>query len=188
MRTVDIPGWGTARLREASELRAKDSDEIEIAISVAAGALAKFPSEALEPRRENETAEEALARQARASASVQLGRDEMQQLIHLRRATIVAVVADWTLDLPLPASVDEVGELPRDVVRALEAEVLALDVSPPDFSPTADKDSPTSGSGSSDGFSEARTDPGSKRTRKPSAAGRSTSTGKSTRGSRTRST
>jgi hypothetical protein len=145
MRTVPIPG-GTATLRESDDLRAMDADLIEEFAAVCAPTFAKMPDEVMEGKREGETDEEALARLGPLMAAVQFTREEARAMLGLRRASIIACLESWTRPEPVPATVEELGLLPRAVVAALDKEIggVGAILQPSvDFSPSTDPDSPT---------------------------------------------
>lgn len=51
--------------------------------------------------------------------TIGLNRHELRAFLELTDAATVAYLKEWTLDRPLPADVDELLELPRDLYEAL---------------------------------------------------------------------
>lgn len=153
MRKVDIPD-GTATFRDIDDLTGRQSDLIEAATMAAASVFKKIP-EVDVPREENETDEayeERLNEAANdAFLTVAWTMEESTRLVEWRRAMVFATLDSWTLDRPLPKSMDDVADLPGSLARALYAAVggKLMQVGT-DYSPDADADSPTTGSGSSD--------------------------------------
>lgn len=103
---------------------------------------------------------------------------EPRALMRVQDATIVALLASWTLDRPLPA-LDTLDDMPSDVYDALQeacaarGREVAEAVDGPDFGPTPDQSSPTSPSGASARVSRAKP---SRSTRKsPASTGSSAS-------------
>lgn len=147
MRQVEIPG-GTATFRDADDLTGRQADLIEAAMMTIAPLFVRLP--ALE-RGEDET-EEAFGRRAdEAFAALGLTLAESSALLECRRAMVFATLDSWTIDRPVPKSMDEVADLPRSLVSALNAAVggRMMQVGT-DYSPDVDPESPTEGSGSSD--------------------------------------
>lgn len=157
MKTVEIPGIGTATFREAADLRAKDSDLLEAALLTAAGALEKLPPEAVETPDEESSDEEKQARAERIrQAMIEAGFTfaESQALTLLRRVTIIATLQSWTYPRPIPKTLDELAELPRDVVSSLDVAIGELGAMVgTDFSVSSDRRSPTTPSSESNGVS-----------------------------------
>lgn len=144
MRTVELDG-GTVTLRERQDVKVRQRQMLEAASVVAAPAIEKIP------RKDGSKDEIDWERLDRAGLSL----DEMQSLLQLQNAAIVAFVASWTFDEPTPRSVDDVLDMPADryealshAVRGVGAAILTGDTN---FEPSDPKapgfaDTPTQGS------------------------------------------
>ena len=107
MRTVEIPG-GSATIREAHEIRVRDEQLMQGAAVAAAPAIKKIQATGKDPSEDADWATEA-----------GLSLDEWLHLNDLNNAAIVAMLAGWTLERPVPQSVDDVKELPAELGKAL---------------------------------------------------------------------
>lgn len=111
MRRVDIPG-GTAMLREDDELTVGQK-RLMANTAVAAGALmAKLPA----------TREELAAFNMMAAGFTFA---EMELFDRAQDGAIVARLASWTLDAPLP-TMDTINEVPASVIEALGAATVEM--------------------------------------------------------------
>ena len=115
MRTVNIPG-GQAVIRERSDLKVRQRQMIEAAGVVASEAMAKIPKQADNP---SEIDWEALDRAGLSYA-------EMQSLQQLQNAAILALLAGWSFPEPLPATLDDVLELPAERYEQLSEAVRSI--------------------------------------------------------------
>jgi hypothetical protein len=175
MRTVQIPG-GTALVRDPEDIRGRDRLLVKAAAMAASSALAKLPPELVDPEL---SPEQVAQRSQEAFEQITLSWQESLAMLELRQATVVACLASWDLDLPLP-TMETIGDLPGDLYDALEAAVGPVPDLQVDTSPSRDPQSPTSASESSNGLSEAA--PASPPTPTSSSAGASTATESSTPG------
>lgn len=149
---VDIPG-GFAIIRDQDELRGRDRMLIKAAAMAASSAIEKLPSSVTEGQDEDEDEEVAQLRQAREVAAMKLTIDESLALLQLRQATIVATLQDWSLDLPLPKTMDDLGDLPADLFDALDTAIGGVSTAvaaAQDFEAQPGKENPTGNSESSD--------------------------------------
>jgi hypothetical protein len=143
MRTVEIPG-GTAELRDRLDIKIRHRRMIEAAAVAASAAMAKLP--------DNIPAEQLKQTEVE---TLSLTRQEATTLFELQDATIVASLASWTLDEPLP-NLDTIGDLEQDVYDALAlatSEVGANVAAPENFDASPDPESPTQPSDDTDGVS-----------------------------------
>jgi hypothetical protein len=144
MRTVDIPG-GTATFREEGELRGRDSKLVKAAAIAAQSALEKLPDDA-QPK-PGETREQTAERLIGLMKNIKLDltQEEAMRLMSMKEAIVIAYLASWTLDLPLP-TLETIGDLPGPIYDALDeavgGEYIKVKIGT-DFSPSPDKDSPT---------------------------------------------
>lgn len=163
MRTVEIPG-GVARFRDRSEIRGRDSKLVKAATLAAANVLAKLPEEAtIKP---GETEQEAANRlqEVLKDMKLELTMAEAQKLLDLKETIVIAYLASWTLELPLP-TLETIGDLPENIYDALDAavggEVVNVATSGVNFDVNPDQNSPTGpslGSGSELRAEQDRTD------------------------------
>lgn len=134
MRTVEIPG-GTAQIREQRDLSVRQRRMIEVAGIKASGLLRKLPEGVqIEQMQGIDTLE-----------LLRMGFDEsdLEAFQNLQDITILATLASWTLDRPLPTA-ETVGDLPGPLYDALSGEssapgaevVTGFEVSPDPQSPT----------------------------------------------------
>lgn len=149
MREVEIPD-GTAAFRDMNELTGGQSDLIEAATVAVASVFGKIPEINLE-RGADETDKQYQERVNEAAnaafKTVPWTLEESMRLMEWRRAMVFATLDSWTIDRPLPKSMDEVADLPRPLVQALNVAVGgAMMQVGTDFSPDADPESPTIGS------------------------------------------
>lgn len=154
MREVPIPG-GTAFLKDKDELRGRDSKLIKAAVLSAQGALRQLGDEAT--IKKGETKEQAGKRLEKylEEHPLNLSEEDAFKMMTLKEATVVAYLDHWTLDIPVPRTTKELGDLPGPIYDALDeavggdlldatSNVVDTDVNP-------DKSSPTGPSSSSDG-------------------------------------
>jgi len=138
MKTVEIPG-GQAQLREKADIKVRHRRLVEAAAMAAAPLLAKLP-------------EDVATRQALTEAEVLalgVSRQEANAMLELQDATIIAALASWTLDQPVP-DMDTVGDLDPELYDALSAATAALGAEitqetfdPPDPGSPGFEESPT---------------------------------------------
>lgn len=129
MRTVDIPG-GAATLRERrEEFKVRQRRVYETAVAAAFVPMRRLLD--LREKGEQVTGVDLL--------SLGISRQEAAQMTEVQDAVIVAALAEWTLDQPLP-DMDTLGDLDPDVYDALVAAVkemkLAELLSGVDFEPS----------------------------------------------------
>lgn len=142
MREVEIPG-GTARFREQGKDEIPVRSE-KILAAAYMSAQSYFPDAM--------SAAEGAQQPEEPPVSVQQG----LAFTGVREASVVALLAEWTLPRPLP-TLENIDQLPSDLYWALLGAVTDEDVAPdsdrPDYSPqpTSDGESPTTGSGDSPG-------------------------------------
>jgi hypothetical protein len=103
VRVVEIEG-GSATLRERADVKVRQRQMLEAASVVAAPAIEKIPKLDGQP---GEIDWERLD-------AAGLTYPEMQSLLQLQNAAIVALVAAWTFPEPLPVTLDDVLDLPAD--------------------------------------------------------------------------
>jgi hypothetical protein len=125
MRVVELEG-GSATLRERQDVKVRQRQTLEAASVVAAPAIEKIPKLAGKP---GEVDWERLDKAG-------LTYDEMQTLLQLQNAAIVALLAAWTFPEPLPVTLDDVLDMPADrydqlavAVREIGAQIVTAPVS-----------------------------------------------------------
>lgn len=157
MRTVVIPG-GVARFKDRNEMRGRDSKMVKAATIAAQGALAKLPDEARPKPGESEKDAAVRMEEVLKTTKLDLTQEEAMALLSMKEAIVVAYLASWTLDIPLP-TLETIGDLPEEIYDALDNAVGGeyLTVTSPDFSPGPDQNSPTGPS--SDSSSSLRAEP-----------------------------
>jgi len=166
MKTVEIPG-GVAHLREPAEIRVRHKRPIEAASLGAAAVLAKLPGD-----------QEKL--EALDMSELGLTSAESILLFELQDATILGVLASWTLDEPIP-TVDTIGDMRPAVYEALAlatretgaAIAKGVDFDPPDPKSPEMEGSPTVRSADSDNGLSAKTEAESESISAPSSNGTS---------------
>jgi hypothetical protein len=141
MKVVELQG-GSATLREREDVKVRQRQMLEAASVVAAPAIEKIPKQAGKP---SEIDWEALDKAG-------LTYEEMQTLLQLQNAAIVALLAAWTFPEPLPATLDDVLDLPAErydqlaqAVRSIGAGIITGETSFEPSDPRAEgfTDSPT---------------------------------------------
>jgi hypothetical protein len=169
MKTVDIPG-GTATLREKPDVKVRHRRLVEAAAIEAAPVLAKLPGD--EATREAMTETEVLA--------LGVSRKEVHSLFELQDATIVALLASWSLPGELP-DMDTIGDLDPELYDALSkasgglgADITGETFEPPKPDSPGFAESPTVPSADSEPGSRADPEPAS--TDAPASISESTST------------
>ncbi|MGD0386771.1 MAG: hypothetical protein ABSB73_11635 [Solirubrobacteraceae bacterium] len=176
MRVVELDG-GTVTLRERADVKVRQRQMLEAASVVAAPAIAKIPKKPGEP---GEIDWERLDHAGLSYA-------EMQSLLALQNAAIVALVAAWTFPEPLPASLDDVLDMPAErydqlaqAVRQIGAGIVTQETSfePSDPRAPGFAQTPTPPSQGSNGHSRDTTR--SVSTGAPSPSGESTATAPAT--------
>lgn len=143
---VPIPG-GTATLRDKL-VSERQFRFLESAFMTAAPAMAKL-------ERAGAGGDMPEEERAAAMGRVAFTREESDAMLALQDAAIVAFLEDWSLNVPLP-TIANVEDLSREVYQALALATqgrAADELGGADFSPNPSKESPTTGSSSSDGLS-----------------------------------
>jgi hypothetical protein len=115
MKVVEIEG-GSATLRERADVKVRQRQMLEAASVVAAPAIDKIPKL---PGKPGQIDWEALDRAG-------LTFEEMQTLLQLQNAAIVALLASWTFPEPLPQTLDDVLDLPAERYDQLSEAVRGL--------------------------------------------------------------
>lgn len=157
MRTIEIPG-GIARIKDGEDLRGRDTKLIKAAAIAAQNVLLKIPEEA-RPK-PGESREEAANRMQKylLENPMDLTAAEAMLMLNMKEAVMVAYLASWSLELPLP-TLETIGDLPAPIYQALDdatgGDVVNAAVSNVNFDVNPDKNSPTGPSGSSDSTSRA---------------------------------
>lgn len=157
MHPIDIPG-GVAKIKDPADLRGRDTKLIKAYALAAQSVLAKIPEEA-RPQ-PDESKEEAGKRMQKylEDHPLQLTGEEGMKMLDLKEATMVAYLASWTLDIPLP-TMETIGDLPDAIYQALDdavgGDAIKIATSSVDFDVNPDKNSPTGPSKSSDSISRA---------------------------------
>lgn len=152
MRTINIPG-GTAKIKDRKDLRGRDSKLIKASALAAQNVLAKIPEEARPKPKEDEKVAAERMNKYLTEHPIQMTPAEGMQLLDLKEAVMVAYLAEWSLDLPLP-TLETIGDLPDDIYQALDdatgGEVINAAVASANFDVNPDTNSPTGPSSSSD--------------------------------------
>lgn len=175
MKTVDIPG-GTATLREKPDVRVRDKRLVEAAGIAAAPLLARLPADSAGKLALSETQVLGLG----------ISAHDMALLWDINDAAIIAVLASWTLNCPLP-TLQTLGDLDPDLYEALSnaCAELGAELTEETFEPSAPDSpgfeaSPTEPSAASDSDSEGT--PTSESHDTSSSTGTSTSTDEPSQG------
>jgi hypothetical protein len=157
MRTIEIPG-GIAKIKDQKDLRGRDTKLIKAYALAAQSVLMKIPDEA-QPQT-GESKEDAGKRLEvyLKEHPLQMTGQEGMLMLDMKEATMVAYLASWTLDIPLP-TMDTIGDLPDEVYQALDdavgGDAIKVAAASVDFDVNPDKSSPTGPSKSSDSTSRA---------------------------------
>ena len=141
MREVSIPG-GTATLREREDLSERNRRLVKTR-GLAASAVITRLQKAVEDANGQEPDPE----------SLQISASEAEVTLDVQDAVIVALLASWTLDRPLP-TMDTVQDLPGDLYDALAKETADLGAevaTETDFGENPDPKATGGESGTSDG-------------------------------------
>lgn len=117
-RTVQIPG-GTAELFDRDELTPRRRIPAKALLYRADDLLTKIGN----ARTVTSPAGEKDERPALTGADVRLTQYEAETLEHLQYATTWGWLKSWTLDIPLPATWEDLLDVPSDITDALNAEV-----------------------------------------------------------------
>lgn len=176
MHTVEIPG-GTAEIRDRADIKERQRRLVQSAAMAASSVMAKLPDDLASLDTEDA---EAVQTVSQAMSGVSLSAADANLLQELQDATIVALLASWTLAEPLP-TLETVLDLDTDLYDALAQATKDQGVAlaqATDFTPDADKASPTTPSSGSDG--PLRADTEQPLTPESSGAGESTATASST--------
>lgn len=152
MKEVPIPG-GTAYLREQG-VDPIPGNSVKLIRAAATAMASQFPDhpELFEGARPGETEEQRNARVQKSVEGMTLSTEQAMAWDNLREATAVALLKEWTLDLPLP-TLKTIGDLEASLYEALLDAVGG--VSSADFEtdfgvqPMSAGDTPTDGSASS---------------------------------------
>jgi hypothetical protein len=115
MKVVELEG-GQATLRERADVKVRQRQMLEAASVVAAPAIEKIP------KLEGQPSEIDWERLDAAGLTY----DEMQSLLQLQNAAIVALVAAWTFPEPLPVTLDDVLDLPAERYDSLAQAVRSI--------------------------------------------------------------
>jgi hypothetical protein len=137
MRTIEIPG-GTALFREANELRVKDERLMESASIGAVAAISKLGEDGNRLR----------GMTLRELAALGLNEEDMDAVRWVTDAAILAHLADWSRDEPLPTR-QTLDELDKETYVALSNAVEKKDKAKVDFDAHPDRP----------GFGESPTEP-----------------------------
>lgn len=157
MRTIEIPG-GTARIKEQKDLRGRDTKLIKAASLAASNVLSKIPDDIRpKPDEDKQVAGERMQNYLKEHP-LEVNAAEAMKVLDLRESVMVAYLASWTLELPLP-TMETVGDLPDDIYQALDdavgGDALNAASSSVNFDVNPDQKSPTGPSRSSDSTSRA---------------------------------
>ena len=113
--TVELPG-GTATLLDATELTNKDVKLLQRSARVAATAATKMKEAGYV---EGDSS-------SWGNALFALSDDELDQIDLYQRTCVIKRLESWTLDRPMPTTVDEVDDLPRPIFDPLT--IAAADI------------------------------------------------------------
>lgn len=153
-REVEIPG-GKAFFKEKHTGAGKK--KLRAAALSAATNLSDYP-ELFEPGPPNETDEQRTERLAPALAGMRLTPLQAEVWDNMREATVIATLESWTLDGPIPSTIEALENLDGDLYDALldavggvSAQQLETDFSAKPITPgdPASKETPTTGSSDS---------------------------------------
>jgi hypothetical protein len=157
MRTVEIPG-GMAKIKDPQDLRGRDTKLIKASALAAQSVLAKIPEEARPKPGEDKKVAADRMQEYINKHPIDMTREEGMRMLEMKEAVMVAYLASWTLDIPLP-TLETIGDLPDDLYQALDditgGDAINAAVSTIDFDVNPDKTSPTGPSRSSDSISRA---------------------------------
>jgi hypothetical protein len=127
MRTVEADGL-TLTIRERADITGRQRQKMEAAV------LAALPSTAAVARKAK-----AVGADPRKIPMTGLSMDQIEAFQHLNNVAILVVLAGWSLDRPLPATVDELLDLPEGLFTTV-SEAVAVDalmmVAETDFKPS----------------------------------------------------
>ena len=152
MIDFEVPG-GTARFRDTTEVTARGRRPLMLL------------SSEIDPNRFRQIM--AAANDEAMLAELALTRAEREVLLTFPDATVLALLESWTLPLPLPTTLDEIGDLPCALYDALWTQANAVNaaaqardadgapVDPWGVGAVEDLTSPTGASGGSSGRSPA---------------------------------
>ena len=134
--TIDLPG-GTAQLRTSDELNNRQVKELRRAGRRVGLVVQHLNDLGLESLRsevkdddEEEKTDEERAEINRKSLAIltELTDEEDDNLDFFQRVCTVIRLIDWTLDLPLPTTPEDVDLLPRPIYSALTTEAAKIDL------------------------------------------------------------
>jgi hypothetical protein len=122
MKVIQIPG-GTASFRERGkdEIPGRAIKLIRAATMSAMSALSDYP-EIFEGPRKGESDDDRTERLNERLKGVLLSTQQAMIWDNVREATVVGLLASWSLERPLP-TLDTIGDLPEDLYLALLDEV-----------------------------------------------------------------
>lgn len=150
-RTIDIPG-GTAELYLREELTPRRQKPVKSLFFRSGSLLDKLQKNATVVHPDGSVDENP----GLPEGVLHLTVEEADLLVDIQYATTWGYLKSWTLDIPVPRSVDELMDVPTNIVDVLNAEAKAIDKGVPisaDFEPgdetVDDEDSPTGASGDS---------------------------------------
>ena len=113
--TVELPNNQTAILKDDTELSNKEVKNLRKSARVAMGIATKMQDSGFQ---EDDP--------STWTALLDMSDEEADTMDLFQRTCVITRLSDWTLDLPLPTTVDEVDDLPRPIYVALT--VAAVDI------------------------------------------------------------
>lgn len=147
MITIDLPGGGKATLREDGELTPRQRRPLK-KYGLALGPKIAELMAASQVTVDGKTAD---GSRGLPGAPVALSLTDADMLVEMQDATTLALLASWTLDRPLPTTIDELYDVDEhtpggyDVLSAAAARITAAAAAAAGFDVAAveDPDSPT---------------------------------------------
>lgn len=156
---IPLPDGQTALLRDSSELSNKDVKTLRRAARKVGVVGQKLRDLGLDELRDVGDADAEMSPEAQSKAMeilAGLSDDEDDALDLFQRTCVVVRLHSWSLDRPLPTTVDEVDDLTRPVYDVLTREAAKLDLNEQfGVDGAADPKADTAGSESSETPSEA---------------------------------
>jgi hypothetical protein len=157
MRLIEVPG-GLAKIKEQKDLRGRDTKLIKAYALAAQSVLLKIPEEARPKPGESKEDAGKRMQEHLETHPVQMSGDEGMRMLDMKEAIMVAYLASWTLEIPLP-TMETIGDLPDEIYQALDdavgGDAIKVAVASVDFDVNPDQSSPTGPSKSSDSTSRA---------------------------------
>ena len=150
-RIIEIPG-GAATIRSPEDVKQRARHALEVAAIMAQPAYEKINGQRAAIARERGVEPADVNPEDVRLIDARLDRADYDAMYEVQTATIMAYLASWTLDRPLPKRAEDLDELPAglfDALREGTAEAGADAVAPVDFSPNPDPESPTVGDSAS---------------------------------------